>query len=107
MHLGYSPRHTAPIVTPEGYWIDMSDYREQSNLAKAKRAGIIEQKPVGHKSTKPKPRPFVLECLSRYRSATGEWRKWKAYRSREEAEMVQQQMTRKLSSWGWRVVEDE
>lgn len=83
----------------------MSDYREFCNLAKAKRAGIIDQKPVGHKSTKPKPRLFVLECLSRYRRESGEWRKWKAYRTLAEAERVRDKMTRELSSWGWRVSE--
>lgn len=85
----------------------MSDYREQCNLAKAKRAGIVEQKPVVRKSAKPKPRPFLVEYLSRYGKEAGEWRKWKAYRTREEAECVRDQMTRKLGSWGWRVVETE
>lgn len=80
----------------------MSDYRESCNLAKAKRAGIVDQKPIGHKSTKPKPRPFVLECLSRYNRQSGVWRKWKAYRSREEAEKAMELMARKIS-WEWRI----
>lgn len=85
----------------------MSEYREACNLAKAKRAGIIDQKPAGRKSAKPKPRLFVLECLSRYRHDSGEWRKWKAYRNREEAERIREKMSRELASWGWRVTEDK
>jgi hypothetical protein len=80
------------------------DWNEENSITKAKRLGIIEQRPASTNKTK-LTRPWVLECLSPYRCHEGlGWRKWKAYRSEDEANKVRDHMMRKLSSYSWRVV---
>lgn len=82
-----------------------SSYRAQCNLAKQARAGIVEQRPGKGGPRNKGERPFVLECLPRIRRDTEQWRKWSAYRSREEADRVLAKHARTLPSWGWRIVE--
>jgi hypothetical protein len=89
----------------------MSDYRESCNLAKAKRAGIIEQRPLTPKTKKDKP--VIVQsrrhkrCTLPRSLVTLEWRKWGSYRTAEEAQKVIDMQSRKHSElWEFRIKPD-
>jgi hypothetical protein len=86
----------------------MGDYRERCNEAKAKRAGIVDQRPVNPVARKDKP--VIVECRRHLRCQlpesliTKEWRKWNRYRTVEEAERAMALQRSKLSDlWEFRI----
>ena len=87
----------------------VQSYREDCNEVKAKRAGIIEQRPLSKPSKKDKPivlesRP--LEGSFAFKRRGGEWRKWSSYRSVREAEQARDNLARKYARlWEFRVKE--
>ena len=85
----------------------MSSYREQGLQAKAARIGIVEQRPIGTKSTR--QRPFVLECRpSNPKSERAQqWRKWGKYRTEAEALRTRDIQARKLAFNEWRIKPSE
>lgn len=80
----------------------MATHKEQSTIAKLAKTGIVEQRPPGTKSKR--PRLFDID----YRRANAKseraqiWQRWMSYRTRDEAQMAMESMARKHKSWEWR-----
>lgn len=91
----------------------MSDYRERSNEAKGKRAGIVDQRPQPNRSKRAKP--IVVEyrvsdeTLKRHGDfwkTFRDWNKWHAYRTTEEAQRAIDNNIRKNQGfWEFRIKE--
>ena len=89
----------------------MGSYREDCIRAKAIKAGIIELRPVSGKNGKAKPVALEyrlvpghqLEWLDREKNR-GRWRKWKSYRTLEEAQIAAENLRRKHPTlWEFRI----
>jgi hypothetical protein len=90
----------------------MSDYRERCNEAKARRAGIVDQRPPPNRSKKAKPVVVEYrvseETLKRHDGKFWrnfrEWRKWHSYRTIEEAQKAIDNDVRKNHGlWEFRI----
>jgi hypothetical protein len=63
----------------------VSDYREGCNYAKAVKAGIVDAKPVGGKSTRPTPVTLYVFMRWSWRKTEGSREKYGAYRDEKTA----------------------
>ena len=91
--------------------------REATNDAKAKRAGIVEQRQQPNRSKR--ARPVIVEYrLSekgrswwhphRHHDELAKWRKWHAYRTIEEAQKAIDDQLRKVPDlWEFRFKDDQ
>lgn len=86
-------------------------YREDCNEAKAKRAGIVEQRQVRSVSKKAKPITVEYRRSPKQRDdglfrRFTDWRKWSNYRTVGEAEKVIANQLRKYPDlWEFRIKE--
>jgi len=85
----------------------MSDSRKSSNLAKAKREGIIEQRPQPNRNKRAKPIEVEYR-LGQYSginlSSMKKWQRWGSYRTLGEAQtMIERQLRKYPDLWEFRI----
>lgn len=93
----------------------MSDYRARSNEAKAKRAGIVDQRPQPNRSKKAKPVVVEYRLSPAMNSRMGnfwpsmfgsDWHKWHSYRTTEEAQKaIDNDIRKNQGLWEFRIKE--
>ena len=90
----------------------VSDYRERSNEAKAKRIGIVDQRPQPNRSKKPKPVIVEYRISAETLKSHGgqfwklyrEWSKWHSYRTIEEAQKaIDNDIRKNQGLWEFRI----
>lgn len=81
----------------------MSEYREESNRAKAARRGIVEQRPVGGKKRQAKQVVVEYRYPNWPFKWAREWRKFGAYADTETAQAVIAAKTRSATSAEYRI----
>lgn len=87
----------------------MQTYREQTEIYKLKRAGIVEPKRMGSKNKR--PRPWIL-FVRMPQSGFADFREWHkdyraGYRTEEEANAAVRSLKHKHPTWEYRVESQE
>lgn len=80
----------------------MGDWNEELPTVKAKKRGVIDQKPHRPKSPVKKPAHFHVDYYAP-RWVHGRWRTWSKCHTEQEARAVVSKMSRSLPGWNWRM----
>ena len=80
----------------------MSDYKEESNKVKDIKRGIVEPRPMPNHNKR--ERPVTVEVKYSF-FGIGKWKKYRNYRTTEEAEQAIAKLSRKYSFAEYRIKE--
>lgn len=83
----------------------MSDYKEESNKVKDIKRGIIEPRPMPNHNKRERPVTVEVKYSLRLFSL-GTWKKYRNYRTTEEAEQAMAKLSRKYSFAEYRIKEN-
>lgn len=81
----------------------MSDYKEESNKVKDIKRGIVEPRPMPNHNKR--ERPVIVEVKYSF-FGIGTWKKYRNYRTTEEAEQAMAKLSRKYSFAEYRIKEN-
>ena len=83
----------------------MSDYKEESNKVKNVKRGIIEPRPMPNHNKR--ERPVTVEVKYSFRLfSSGTWKKYRNYRTTEEAEQAMAKLSKKYGFAEYRIKEN-
>lgn len=83
----------------------MSDYKEESNKVKDIKRGIVEPRPMPNHNKR--ERPVTVEVKYNFRLfSSGTWKKYRNYRTTEEAEQTMAKLSRKYGFAEYRIREN-